>query len=73
MFYITVRIFPANRRASFSSRELSFESNSPTVSDMYKLLTDLDKSKYRVSRGVSFLNDSDLLVRNEILNILPMN
>lgn len=73
MFYITVRIFPANRRASFSSRELSFESNSPTVADIYKLLTDLDKSKYRVSRGVSFLNDSDLLVRNEILNILPMN
>ncbi len=71
-FKICLRVFPVNRRASFASRELTFNINNPTVSDIGKYYSDIDITKYKVSRGTSFISNDTVLVRNETLNLIPI-
>jgi hypothetical protein len=72
MFIIYLRVFPVNRRASFASRELTFNINNPSVSDISKYYPDIDITKYNVSRGTSFISSNTALVRNETLNLIPL-
>jgi hypothetical protein len=71
MYKIIVRIFPKNRRASFSSKEIAIDSKSPTVLDLFNSLNDLAIGDYFVSRGTTIISPSDQLVNGETLNIMP--
>jgi hypothetical protein len=71
MFKVTIRVFPKNRRASFSSREVQLNSPTPTVEDLFKTTSDLSIEDYIISRGTSFLKPNDILINGETLNIMP--
>jgi hypothetical protein len=68
---IILRIFPANRRGSFSSREIIVAKSIPTVNDIFELCKDLDKNS-RVARGITYLKNDDKLEEGEVLNIIPV-
>jgi len=71
MFKITIRIFPKNRRASFSSREVHIDMEKPTVLDLFKHCSDLSIDDYIISRGITFIKPNDSLINGETLNIMP--
>ena len=71
MYKIIVRIFPKNRRASFSSKEIAIDSKCPTVLDLFNSLNDLSIGDYFVSRGTTIIGPSEQLVNGETLNIMP--
>lgn len=71
MFKVNIRVFPKNRRASFSSREIVLTTANPKVEDLFKACSDLSIEDYIVSRGTSFIKASDSLIHGETLNIMP--
>lgn len=71
MFKVTIRVFPKNRRASFSSREVQINSPNPTVEDLFKTTSDLSIEDYIISRGTSFIGLKEGLINGETLNIMP--
>jgi hypothetical protein len=71
MFKVYIRVFPKNRRASFTSREIALTNTTPKVEDLFKACGDLSIDDYIVSRGTSFIKASDSLIHGETLNIMP--
>jgi len=73
MFYVTVRLFPRERRGSFSSILINF--NQEDNNDVYTLKKIISnkfenyKNDIKVSRITTFLNDDEKLVLGETLNI----
>ena len=67
---IILRIFPGNRRGSFSSKEINIEKVNPTVKDIFDVCNDIDR-KSSVSRGITYLKEHEKLIEGEILNIIP--
>ena len=73
MFYVTVRLFPREKRGSFSSFLINFKENDNN--DVYTLKKIISnkfenyKNDIKVSRITTFLNDDEKLVLGETLNI----
>lgn len=71
MITITLKIFPLNRRASFSSVEVQLNDEYPTVKDIYKACVDIKHTTHKIARGISFLNMDDPIKNKDNLNVIP--
>jgi len=74
-FYVTIRLFPINRRGSFQSQVIEFnDSQSHTVSMLKKIISekygDYKKDSMKISRITQFLNDDETLELGETLNVI---
>ena len=69
---ITIRVFPINRRASFTSIEVNIDKNNPKVKDIFDFACKELKGKCKVARGISYLDMDDDIVSGEFLNIIPV-
>jgi hypothetical protein len=73
MFYVNIRLFPRNRRGSFSSFLINFSQEDKN--DVYTLKKIISnkyedyKNDIKVSRITTFLNDDEKIVLGETLNI----
>ncbi len=68
---VIIRIFPTNRRGSFSSREVIVNTIRPQIKDIFELCKDLD-IRSKVARGTFYLTLNDDLIDGEFLNIIPV-
>jgi hypothetical protein len=72
---VSIRHFPSSkegRRASFVSKEIIININSPTVKNLFENYKDISQSTHKVARGITYLKLEDLLIEGEILNIIPI-
>ena len=69
---ITIRVFPINRRASFTSIEVNIDKSNPTVKNIFDFACKELKGKCKVARGISYLDMNDELISGEFLNIIPV-
>jgi hypothetical protein len=71
-FFITLRIFPANRRASFSSVQLEMDEGEACLKDIFKYTTQVTLSTHKFARGIVFLAEDAPLFRGETINCIPI-
>jgi len=70
MFSITIRMFPKERRGSFSSLQISIDKKEDVkVSDL--LIQKPELKDYKLCRGTTFLVPSSTLVKDETINAIP--
>jgi hypothetical protein len=69
---ITLRIFPINRRASFTSVEVTIDKSYPKVKDIFEFACSELKDKCKVARGTTYLTYNDDIVNGDALNIIPI-
>jgi hypothetical protein len=69
---VTIRIFPVNRRGSFSSIEVTISNSKPKVKDIFDFACSELKGKSKIARGTIYLDMNDDLVDGDCLNIIPI-
>lgn len=69
---ITIRVFPINRRGSFTSTEVTIDKANPKVKDIFDFACKELKDKCKVARGINYLDMNDALISGDFLNIIPV-
>lgn len=72
MSQITVRIFPINKRASFSSKVITINKQDPTIEDLIKQEPQISFGTHKFCRGTEFLKLDSKLQNLETINIIPL-
>ena len=68
---LVIRVFPKQKRTSFSSQNVSFDGDQITVKKLLQHLN-LSTDEYKACRGIDFLSLDSLLLPNETINIIPI-
>ena len=68
MITVILRIFPLNKRASFSSLEYTIKEGS-TLKDL--LVKHNEFSSHKFSIGINFISEDYILKHNDNINVFP--
>uniref|UniRef100_A0A6C0DJV7 Ubiquitin-like domain-containing protein n=1 Tax=viral metagenome TaxID=1070528 RepID=A0A6C0DJV7_9ZZZZ len=69
---VTIRIFPINRRGSFTSIEVTISIVNPKVKDIFDFACSELKGKCKVAKGTTYLDMNEPLINGDCLNIIPI-
>ncbi len=70
MITVILRIFPLNKRASFSSLEYMIKEGS-TLKDLLVKHNELSFSSHKFSIGINFISEDYILKHNDNINVFP--
>ena len=66
---ITLRIFPQNRRASFSSKVITIHSEYPTLKDVIQQCSELNFENFSFAKGITFMKLDEPVLNNDTINV----
>jgi hypothetical protein len=72
MIQITIRIFPLNKRASFSSKTVEINKENPTLKDLIIIEKSVQFETHKFCRGTEFLKIDSMIFDKEVINIIPL-